>query len=473
MASMKTFAAIAVFLFLLVGQAHAQFSLISGYPQGGTITFGYGGFSTSGSTRSSSCGGVPSGCDGPINYSWIWNYNNPNMPQYVILTVTSSASWSGNGGTANDGQSDQEHDGGPPPPAPPTVGSASGTHYYLKPVPLNGVVDYTINPSAFCGSGGCGVSVTASITPLVINLGGITNFSNAQNILVGQTCSGSVSGIPSSATTSGWSWGVPGNYFKSWSGSLTASTLNTTVPLNIQYPSWTWKSCGGVDDGPHAATVTVSFSISIAGQSLGSASLFTNLNVWRPYQSIAGHFTGPSGYGAYPYEVHGTALITGTLGTPGPFVNGSGSGLGAFCQLVKLDNSLADHGYTFWHDTTNGYVLDIRDTDISWPYSTPWSTPIDINGHGASGVLSDEPGLDSFSISPFDATYYSLNYQFHSYLMYQPPSGQWVPSAIDNWKFVSSKSSPFTGTPPGTCVETSSYLTDTFPSWTGNHVSSN
>ena len=115
-------------------------------------------------------------------------------------------------------------------------------------------------------------------------------------------------------------------------------------------------------------------------------------------------------------------------------------------------------------------MLDVAGGDTNWPYNEPWSTPISSDGIGASDTMTDSPGLYSFTIGPLSATSYSLGYNFFTYMMYEPPGGQWVPSAYEYWEFQSADNAPWVGTPPGACSEIQSNLTDQFPLWQGNDL---
>src|SRR5579872_1875658 len=99
---MNRIVALLIVALLSISFAFGQFVLSPGYPSGGTIYFGTGAYGNQGSTRSGSAGGAPASVGGSISYYWTWA-GSGSAPAYAILTVTASATWGGQGGSADDG----------------------------------------------------------------------------------------------------------------------------------------------------------------------------------------------------------------------------------------------------------------------------------------------------------------------------------------------------------------------------------
>ena len=109
--------------------------------------------------------------------------------------------------------------------------------------------------------GGTGViraSYQASIFPVTLNLVGATKDSSGNyNILVGQGCTASLSGIPAGCTVSNYQWSVTGTTFQSWTADNSHTTeVDGPGPLTNPTASWFWDDQKTAQDKV-TCTVTV------------------------------------------------------------------------------------------------------------------------------------------------------------------------------------------------------------------------
>jgi hypothetical protein len=187
----------------LACHARAGWVLDTGYPQGGTVTAGYGSFTTSGSSRSGLAGGIGSGVEGPLTFKWTWTGTDPR-PSCVALKVVATASWTGGSGSCDNGMDDPQVLTFPPPPAPqvPTSGISDGTHYVAQEVAGNSFT-YSVNPAATTSSGTSYVYAEVTILPVSLSLTGPVG--SSQQMAVGQLLSAKVNGLGGANDTFTWS----------------------------------------------------------------------------------------------------------------------------------------------------------------------------------------------------------------------------------------------------------------------------
>lgn len=405
-------------------------------------------------------------------------------------------------GKANDGYGDPIDD----------TGSSYGTHYLVVTdgsfrIPLSLSASDTTAPDAGSQSAGSYASVggvAINTYPVTINLTGTTpDSSGNQNILVGQGCTASVSGIPdallnNTAHPPVYNWSVGGTTFQSWSATTPANPNATPpTPANANASSyvpgpgpltnstayWFWN-----DPTNKSETITCTLTLTPpAGQ--GAAFNITATKVvsvqipqWDAYgvggrmkvNANAPHQNGAITLYAGPGVVGGMSLNADCFSS-----SPLGNGTLALMQLITPSASY------------------VNTTGVGVPGA---NHPIPISGQGLDGVgayawssvqqgdpdvgnftpyrANDSPSLPLMSYMA-SAT---VQHYFVDYLMYQPPDNgsgtQFVPLATFNWSLNGSATNPGywsdyvaddgsdtagTVTPPVTTLFTPG---NTFPAWT-------
>ena len=459
-----------LFLLGIFSSGDAQFSLTSGYPQGGTWTGTTGGFGNSGNQRNGAASGPSNSCQGPLNSSWTWGGTRP-APQYAILTVTASASWGGSAtGTCNDGFSDPVVVS-PQPPLTQNSGTSTAVHYVLENV-TSGVVTFTVNPTASAAGGGCAVSIAVTVTPISLTLSGGTQVGSAYYLAVGQFLTATVNGMPGDYDDYDiFTWSTPsgGNPYAGYSPtqtscatpiafSLPAADSNTlscyfgkpaTVTISCSYWSWT-------------ANLTAAFSVTVtvAGPTITNIAEQvgkTNLLVTGPPPA---DWTSGSPYptGFRLWDSIWTTYKSGmwevnTLNDP-TFLT-SGTGTWGCVQIINLSSY------------QNGTVLQtLTGLDGNFPYKdanpadlspTQWSSA---NGTTARWQI-DSPGWPPPTL-PSSVTYSrNLNGSFAVFIFYKPPGAlTYVPVKEIQWAvkggFQFTSATTWGPLPPDTTLDTGS-----------------
>ena len=289
------------------------------------------------------------------------------------------------------------------------------------------LVPVECSPSGNCSSSNGPIQVdfsySVSVDAPVIQFDGHTTFNNARNILVGQWCSAWIAGLSGGASANNYHWSAEGTWYRNWSASTSQSSLDANVDRTAAVAGWRWDTgSGGTGDGPSSTNVYVDTDVYYRGVALiGKLALVNNLQVWRPYQYMAGTFTGPTWFTTSPNDgAVGNAQITGGLGTPTEFARAGDVGVGGFAQQVELFMYLSNLGWITKRFSEPNWVLDILRTDTDWPYNPVFPASVGPNGMNKDLML-DTPGWQSFSASGLVADYYTEDYRFKTNLMYCPP----------------------------------------------------
>ncbi len=317
------------------------------------------------------------------------------------------------------------------------------------------------------------VTYNATATPVTISLSGtlvnsntgqpVLDSSGNQQILIGQPCTATLVGIP---TSNGWkttnlSWTVSGSTLAVWGGNNTSSTyLPFLSPNNSTSPSWYWSDLGPKSTAEKVtctATVTppagegAAFPISVTQNvtvyvpgwtCTGTAGTMQINSLWPSGNGTdlclwAGPLSGTNGRG-----MTWTATVSAPAGCPA-----LGTGVLEMVQIETPNSIYVSTAGTTYKRSNNGQ----QGLDSTYPY--PFSAP--------SYTSGDSPGFDLTSHSAASA---QLQYQFVDTLMFEPSGGgQYVPLANYSWSTPASSTASVS--PAGTTNFTAS---NTFPSWTQN-----
>ncbi len=480
---------------------------------GSTATYTTSGYPGSGAsvsaTDSKSCytsyGSSPTtyhiAANSALTATFTWNNeNNPaNLPpSCAIIGQGSSASWSAQAqGCVPTGDCDP----GLPNPVYTsgylsksgtatlyTVKSGSGglSSITLAPVTPTASSDGTSGSAGGSGaSGTVNVSYTASAHPVTINLAGtIKDSSGNLNILVGQYCSASLSGlpIPSGATVS-YQWSVSGTTFQTWSADTPANGNNPynsdasyevdgPGPLTNPTAGWYWND---LNQTPETVSCTATVTPPAGQGSAFTVTLTQKVTVMVPGWTCTGTGGNMQINNVYPPMPGNYFLYAGS--TPGSGVGGMnwnatvspppGTTFGAG-SLMLVQLAIPDRSYTVYtiqpftqnhDDPENGQEgLDVT-FPVPWIQGAPNYRTNDSPAQELTGVVSVR-----------------LGDQFEDYLMYfAPGSNQCVPLARFVWSISGSATMPSTNwanygsgsaghiTPSGT---TNFGPSNAFPMWT-------
>lgn len=339
----------------------AQFTLQTGYPNGGTA-FPGGLVSGSGSTRSVVAAAYPpaqpaASAAGPFNWKWVYTGAEEDRPQYVILKVVSNAYYAGGSGSADDGIGD------PAIPAGPYSATSSGTKYEKIAV-ASDTINYSVSPSASVtqppGSGplSADISTTVTLYPVDLVFVGTTYSDHKHKIVVGQKFKAIVSsGLSSSSDTYSWSTpsgGFPFADYQTSSSFAIFSSFNLPSSTSSQLMCYFGKPEDGVsiDCSYYNATSGFTFALTktlnVRGpdrtnlrkacgtmQMLPSSSYPTSFSLWGATYGLAtsgnikadtivdpSFVTPNSGIWGYVPIVSDTVVINGSSVSSGPTMAG-------------------------------------------------------------------------------------------------------------------------------------------------------
>ncbi len=364
---------------------------------------------------------------------------------------------------------------------------SQGSHLTLAGTTSPVVLKHTL--STGCPNGETTqMSYQAAACPVTLALPGtIQNSSDGStNILIGQGCTGSLSG--GGGTFSGWQWSVPGETFANFEMGTTPGTLftsgkpyghvNEVDPSEYQKPSphWYWKkgSTSG-DEKTVSCTATVT-------PPAGEGDPFTvtatkQVKVWKPSDVL---LPSAGDVQAIGYDsVMGTIAFRGAVGTPDLFKTYWGDcGVWQPTQLCDIERTSATYFGLPQNTSTGDFVLDAE-----FNYASPKLNPSNPAPWPADST-ADTPDEKSWADAPEAGVAYCVSATcadtFNTYMMYQPPGFdiQWVPlhKCIWNWQVNMTRTwsssitgiiwGPWTPTPPGNVSVSGDSDTSTFPSWT-------
>ena len=435
-------------------------------------------------------------CQGAVTATFTWNGGPNNDPApvagSVIVVEQVNASCNGQSGSVS---SDL--------PGGTSSGSSAGSQTYTATrysVKGGGSFTATCTPTASASStappgGYSGVSVgvgyTASASPVTLTPAGTTlDSSHNYDILVGQYCSASLSGlpIPSGATVS-YQWSVSGTTFQTWSADtppVGGNPYNSDAsyyvdgpgPLTNSTAGWYWNDRSQT---PTSETVSCTATVTPpAGQgSPFTVSLTKNVLVYRPSWTA----TGVGGYVAIrlgsgtTYEIVATSTatqlasglkggmnFTATVTSPDTSLFGDGNiQLAQLCTPGRSFTS-ANGDYTYSQNGQEGL-------DGTYPYG--WNV-------GAPLYQTDD--LPGSTLQDYSVANFTMQDQFKDFIMYYPPgSVQCVPLAQFIWStngyavlphtglwssYVTQNGSDNAGTVSPSGNTATFLLSNVFPEWT-------
>ncbi len=425
---------------------------------------------------------------GTISYTSTWDGGSNNLPTppVVIKVETCTVEYTdafGSGAFGTGTDSNPLAASGAQPPSPPGTAWTCTQYTVINSPPAtisDRLAGASASSSATVPSGdsatiSAGVYDAVSYSPVAISLQGPTPDSSGNlDILVGQYCQASLSGLPTfpTGTTVSYQWSVSGTTFQSWVASspnnVDASFYDDGPgPLTNSTAGWYWNDF----QAPTAETVSCTATVTPpAGQ--GSAFTVTatqQVTVYRPQFTAKGFGGGmevstalPAGNGTDFWLWAGA--LSGTMGTGGmdwyatvapPLGTGTlfGSGTLQLVQLIIPNETYTDAMGDTLHNSDNGQ----EGLDIYYPYG--WLISGAPNYHS-----TDQPGLD-LTTTPA-ALSVTFGDQFQDYLMYYPPgSAQCVPLADFVWTTNGSASQTWTYIAPGLAgsVSPSNKLTNFVP----------
>jgi len=380
-----------------------------------------------------------------------WSVQSPAGDGSVSLTCTSSSAFTGNSGTVG-------RNGAPP-----------------------------------CANGIVSLGYSANVYPVTINLNGATKDSSGNyNILVGQGCTASISGIPSgTGWTTTYSWSVSGPTFQTWQ-SQTPAIGSNPVNLDASYyvpgpgvltnatAHWYWNETGRNSGKSETVTCTATVTPPTGQGSQFSVTAKQPVIVWSPDWTC----TGTGG------ELDVTKVAAGS--------NGTDYYLSCVPTSTELQLGTSSRGMT-WNATVNPPISPVSfgsgslivtqvilqldrtwttaQSQISDPYNGQSGLDTDYPYHWADGapyyMSGDSPNTDLTYVYAVAAT---QDFTFEDYLMYfAPGSTQCVPLAHYTWTTNGTVSLPAGGwgvypNPAGTVTDngrTGTFLpANDFPIWT-------
>ncbi len=333
--------------------------------------------------------------------------------------------------------------------------------------------------------------------PTSLSLGGTTkDADNNDNILVGQHCTASMTGLPDDSswpTKTTYQWSVSGTTFQSWdwvdppppdfnSDEGHTNYVDGPGPLTNPTASWYWNDLMG-SGASTSETVSCTATVTPPTGSPLTVTAEKKVNVWRPNWRATGEggimqvsvpfyanstddfwlWAGPLAGSSNGVGMYWEATVS-PPSTPSPTLFGAGS-----IQLVQIITPNLSYTKSVLFGipyTRNSPENGQEGLDSTCPYG--WET-VTAPNYSAS----DSPGLQLLS-NTISATVADV---FEDYLMYEPPgSGQYVPLAHFNWSTNGNATQPSSGgwaaysgsagtvSPSGSAVPFTQY--HDFPAWT-------
>ena len=296
-------------------------------------------------------------------------------------------------------------------------------------------------------------SASASPTSVIITPGGaVQDSSYNYDILVGQGCTSSLSGIPSGCTVSNYQWSVSGITFQKWSGTTPAlppapANLNASYevdgpgPLTNPTAHWYWDDVKGVKTVSCTATVTppsgqgspfpisVTQNVTLAVPQTTESPTVGNVQINNHPPAVYG--TGYALYvGGNSNQPYGIFFTTQVL-TPTLFASPS---YGIWNMVQCVAPNLWTTRYQSWEVADPGNGGSGLDTRYPF-YPGNGSNPSFPSGIVANNLIAqpyDGPGLGNLSNT---IRRYRVQERFNTFVMYLPPGTdtQWVPVWLIDW----------------------------------------
>ncbi len=338
-----------------------------------------------------------------------------------------------------------------------------------------------------------------TVTPVIfLQLSGTTPDTTTpgqQDILVGQQCGASITGIPSGYTIAEEDWSATGTTFTGWNTTSLPVTDPTTtsyapvlkpvvinsIPQMPPLTPWYW------DDPKNNTTETITCKLTLTPPTGQTApppiTLTSHVNVMVPTavgSGAAGYMSVSKAGGLYAVPTAAEIAegnedgMVWTVNVTTPPKPAFGNGMFEIIQTVDPANSVVISDTTATLADPNNGITCLDKTN---PYGPQITEPTQLSDW-------DSPGI---SLIPLDKA--TVSATFVDYLMYQPPTAgsnsvTFVPIGIFNWSVSGAairpgtQSSPApwstwvgTGTPSDSCgtVTTSSPKFSpsiSFPTWT-------
>jgi len=413
----------------------------------------------------------------------------------VIVTESGNAQYGGGGlgtGSADDGWGD--------PPPTNQNNASSGTHYEVKDG-SSGTITITkslsastppnTTPNAHGGFDRIGafVSVGLSVSgdSLTINPGNaLLDSSGHYNILVGQGCTASLSGIPANSTVT-YNWSVDGNKFQSWTASTSSAVLVSGLgPTTNPTAHWYWNdqdsyyniTCNGqftpptVQGSPPPVSIPFNVVQKVHLRVPTTTERVTTgrvqINSRAPAEYGGGFALYAGGNASQNYGI----IFPTQVNTPAPF----SPGIWNLVQLVTPGTWTTQKGQSEQSGPGNGvqgldgrYPLYPR-SNSNYPTGVPANNLLDGTG--------DDPGIGLTD----SVVGVRISDNFSTYVMFQPSGSdvQWVPLWDIGWNWNANDSIP--GVSPnlswaywndandaGIIRVGNSASTTTFPQWNTVH----
>ncbi|MDR3692750.1 MAG: hypothetical protein P4L46_25440 [Fimbriimonas sp.] len=474
---MKSLLSVLIFV-CMATCAHAQYILSSMSGGSASVAMGYSNVSNTGpNTRTAVGAGSVCHASGAFTFTWTWVGPEP-APLNAIVTYTPSGSWAGaaNGGSCTDGMGDPAN---PPSGNPLTGQGSSATHYAVKPG--GDTVTLTCNPTASSIGGTAVASLTASICPVTITLGGTIQDSGGHDeCMIGKGITGTLN---AQYLISDYSWTIGGNIFKSYVATQAQGKLYLIQPsdLVVPQPHWYWKDAS-------SCQVLCNAQITFPDGTLSVVNTETDCEVYRPESYFGanvlssacymGSGTSSSDYNHVltwkpdPSDLTDTSAMCiefyGSVGTQSPFYVYGDAGVHTYVQLGNLFDSEMIGQLTIPIRNTWGRF----DLDNNFPYpgiiGGPYFPANSVN-HTSINVAADGPWMGL----AYAVTEFNMNETYRMWQMYHPPTADgdwnWVPLNMIQWSDFAEDSWPWPAAGdmiPGSFVrQDSASSTTTHPEW--------
>lgn len=479
-------------------------------PYGPRNASGWGG----GQSKPPNGSAVTEACSGAITATFTWkpDPSNPNEPPPASVVVKQDCTlltYLSPGATTSysTGLGHSGNGSGYPDDVLYTVQSNPGQAFSITPACSPSL---TVTTPATSNVSGGTVQYSATAYPVTVDLGGTTkDSSGADNILIGQGCTASMSAGP--AALSNFQWTVPGQTFQNFviapdQSSAQANPIPSST-WSSPTPQWHWSQ-------DETVTVSAQADASINGVFVGRVSAQAPVKIWAPdylfkpmsgpvsvdnisangspisLYLYAGGSADASGHWNQPGMLNG-----GRVSTPNLFrlssTGNTGTGSWEFGQIIFPGRWLY-----YYDDSGNSQVAPLNYNgqkllDNAWPY--PYSYP---DGTPAGPWPADSvdqspyPNTPTYWMQDSPATplvdYYhraQVDESFNDFMMYLPPDNgygaDWVPLHLYTWKWQSDVSrfgtwaQGWTPHPPGYTSDISSVRCTTHPQWSSKLTNSN
>lgn len=371
-------------------------------------------------------------CHGSITVTFTWNNEGDSSelpPTTAILKQVGMASWSGDSGSCSDGLGDGQVLGD-------YSGTSSGTHYEIVGSPgLTFTRTITPDANSTAAVGGpspevgaySGVSYQGTLTPVVLNISGVTKANSMKNALIGQHLTATLTASGYTLKTGTFVYSATGSYYKSvnWNpDALHHHTYNSLVATDYTQDSFSlffWKDgvqtfTGSADlwiNGAFFARVSATKDVKVYKPDVyydrtvvtANSSLWQGLN---PTYLITGQWSGLHTVSTSAVRFEGSVSTPAIFRTPGV-------GTWGFTQTVNSSRKKTLNGNVVKWILSNGFVLDSL-----YPYGFEVSRDPNDNWEPADGGPPNASTSDSPSTA-LEGDTVTVHDQFRMFQDYLPP----------------------------------------------------